>query len=103
MKKAMSRRQKAILWTALAAVLVLLWGVTKGYVFTPGQARRECWQAAGLEGMEAVVVLPRESDRGVRVYGGPDYRRYVLFSDENTMFWPMSTSICSKTAGPRRP
>lgn len=86
MKKAMTRRRKAILWTVLAAVLVLLWGVAKGYVFTPGQARRECWQAAGLEGMEEIIALPRESDREVRVYGGPDYRRYVLFSDENTMF-----------------
>lgn len=73
-------------WTALAAVLVLLWGIVKGYGFTPGQARRKMLKAMGRVDMEPVVNCGWEEHRYTQVVGGPDRERYVLFADGERMY-----------------
>lgn len=86
MKKEWSRRGKALGWTALAVALVLLWGIVKGYGFTPGQVRRKMLKTSfGMEGMEPVVNCGWEEHRYIQVVGGPDRERYLLYANGERM------------------
>ncbi len=82
MKKRRTRRRSALGWTALAAALILLWGVAKGYCFTAGQARRERWASLEIGEMELVLELGRERHPYTNVVADSDYERHVLFADE---------------------
>ncbi len=86
MKRRMTRRRAALCWTALAVALTLLWGLAKGYGFTPGQARRKMRKTMGMEDMELVVNCDWEEHRYTQVVGGPDRERYLLFAGGERMY-----------------